>query len=249
MHKFFTPRELIQENIALIKGDDVKHIYKVLRIKEGEKVIINDLNGIEYLGEMLEVNKMEAKVSILERLEVNNESPIEVHLFQGMPKATKMDLIVQKGVELGITSISPIITQRVDVKLKGEFKKLERLKKIALEASKQCKRTIIPKINEPLEWTDFINKIGNMDLVIVPYENKQGYGIRNVINSLNGLNIKKIAVVIGPEGGFEEDEIKELEEKGAHIVTLGPRILRTETAGFTATTILQYELGDLGGKE
>lgn len=249
MHKFFTPRELIQENIALIKGDDVKHIYKVLRIKEGEKVIINDLNGVEYLGEMLEVNKMEAKVSILERLEVNNESPIEVHLFQGMPKATKMDLIVQKGVELGMTSISPIITQRVDVKLKGEFKKLERLKKIALEASKQCKRTIIPKINEPLEWTDFINKIGSMDLVIVPYENKQGYGIRNVINSLNGFDIKKIAVVIGPEGGFEEDEIKELEEKGAHIVTLGPRILRTETAGFTATTILQYELGDLGGKE
>lgn len=249
MHKFFTPKQLIEEDIALIQGDDVKHIYKVLRLQKGEKVIINDLEGTEYLGEILETSKTEVKVNIIEKNEKNNESDLQIYLFQGMPKATKMDLIVQKGVELGMTQITPIITSRVDVKLRGEFKKLERLNKIALEASKQSKRSVVPKVLEPLEWAEFAREIESMDLVVVPYENQEGFGIRNMIKKIDNNKIKKVAVVIGPEGGFEDSEIDELELLGAHIVTLGPRILRTETAGFTATAILQYELGDVGGKE
>lgn len=247
MHKFFTPANLFTDTHATIEGEDVKHIYKVLRIEAGEKVVINNLEGKEFLGQVEEVNKKEVIIKILEPMETNNESPLNIYLFQGLPKAAKMDLIVQKGTELGTKEIIPVVTERVDVKLKGEFKKLDRLQRIALEACKQSKRTMIPKVNEPIEFNEMIEKIKNMDLVVVPYENATGYGIRNMMREINPLNIKNIAIVIGPEGGFEEFEIEDLRDKGAHIVTLGPRILRTETAGFTCATLLQYELGDVGG--
>ena len=247
MHKFFTPANLFTDTHATIEGEDVKHIYKVLRIETGEKVVINNLEGKEFLGQVEEVNKKEVIVKILEPMETNNESPLNIYLFQGLPKATKMDLIVQKGTELGIKEIIPIITERVDVKLKGEFKKLDRLQRIALEACKQSKRTMIPKVNEPIEFKEMIEKIKSMDLVVVPYENATGYRIRNMMKEMNPLNIRNIAIIIGPEGGFEEFEIENLRDKGAHIVTLGPRILRTETAGFTCASLLQYELGDVGG--
>lgn len=248
MHKFFTPSDLFSDTHATIVGDDVKHIYKVLRIEIGEKVIINNLQGIEYLGEIEELNKQQVSVKLLQRLEINNESPLEIYLFQGLPKAAKMDLIVQKGTELGIRQVIPTITSRVDVKLKGEFKKLDRLQRIALEACKQCKRTLIPEIKEPVEFKEMTDILTEMDLVVVPYENAEGYGIRNVIGEINSCRIKKVAIIVGPEGGFEEEEIEELRSKGAYIITLGPRILRTETAGFVCASLLQYELGDIGGK-
>lgn len=247
MHKFFTPMELFTDTHATIVGEDVKHIYRVLRVTQGEKVIVNNLNGQEFLGEVEEVNKQEVLIKILEKLDINNESNINITLFQGLPKATKMDLIVQKCVELGISKIVPTITHRVDIKLKGEFKKLDRLNKIAQEASKQSKRTIIPKVESPIEFNEALKEMENLDLIVVPYENATGFGIKSMINKLNIENIKTIGIMIGPEGGFEEEEIELLKSKKANIVTLGPRILRTETAGFTCTAILQYELGDVGG--
>lgn len=251
MHKFFVPSNNLNSIEAIISGDDVKHIYKVLRLEKGEKVIINNCNGEEYLGEITLVNKTEVKVSIIEKLEVNNESNIKIYLFQGLPKAQKMDLIVQKGTELGITQFIPTITERVDVKLKGEFKKLDRLNRIALEAAKQSKRTTIPSVNEPILFEEVINKIKEMDLFLVPYENAENYGVKSLIKELssNGTlhKIKKVGIMIGPEGGFENKEIETLKDNGAYIITLGSRILRTETAGFTATSLIQYELGDLGG--
>lgn len=248
MHKFFTPKELFTDTHAVITGDDVKHIYKVLRVTKGEKVAINNLCGEEFLGEIDEVNKQEVIVKIIEKLDTNNESELKVHLFQGMPKATKMDLIVQKGVELGISEFIPVITDRVDVKLKGEFKKLDRLNKISLEASKQSKRSHIAKVVEPIEFSKALEEMKKFDIVVVPYENATGYGIRSMVKTIDAKSIKTAAIMIGPEGGFEESEIQKLKDIGAHIVTLGPRILRTETAGFTCSTLLQYELGDLGGK-
>ena len=247
MHKFFTPAELFTDTHAVIRGDDVKHIYKVLRVTKGEKVAINNLCGEEFLGEIEEVNKQEVIVKIIEKFDTNNESNLEIYLFQGMPKASKMDLIVQKGVELGIKEFIPVITSRVDVKLKGEFKKLDRLNKIALEASKQSKRSHIAKILEPINFEEALNSMKEMDLIVVPYENATGYGVKSMAKVIGDKDIRKIAVVIGPEGGFEEEEIEMLKNIGAHIVTLGPRILRTETAGFTCSSLLQYEFGDLGG--
>ena len=163
-----------------------------------------------------------------------------------------MDLIVQKGTELGINEFIPTITDRVDVKLKGEFKKLDRLNRIALEASKQSKRSIIPKVKEVINFEEAMLNLENMDLVIVPYENAENFGVKTLMKKLREEKedlsyIHNVGIVIGPEGGFEEDEIKELSNRGAYIVTLGRRILRTETAGFTATALIQYELSDLGG--
>lgn len=252
MHKFFTSKDLINGDIAKIIGDDVKHIYKVLRLEEGEEVIINDSEGNEYLAKINSITKQEVALDIDQKLDINNESDIKIYLYQGLPKAQKMDLIVQKGTELGVTQFIPTITHRVDVKLKGDFKKLDRLNRIALEAAKQSKRTIVPKVTEPIEFEEAIEKIMDLDLVIVPYENAEGFGIKTLISDLKNNkvlldDIKTIGIFVGPEGGIEEDEIMKLKEKGAYIVTLGSRILRTETAGFVASSLIQYELGDLGG--
>lgn len=252
MHKFFTSQNNITETQGIILGDDVKHIYKVLRLNEGEKVVLNDCEGTEYLGKINTITKSEVVVDIIEKLDINNESRVKIHLYQGLPKGQKMDLIVQKGTELGIYKFIPTITSRVDVKLKGEFKKLDRLNRIALEASKQSKRSIIPKVNEVVNFQEALNELRNMDLVLVPYENAENFGIKTLMKKLKDEkvdldSIKNIGIVIGPEGGFEEEEIETLKEQGAYIITLGNRILRTETAGFTATALVQYELSDLGG--
>lgn len=252
MHKFFTEPYNISEDKGVIVGDDVKHIYKVLRLNEGEEVVLNNCQGTEYLGKINSINKNEVIVDIIEKLDTNNESDIKIHLFQGLPKGQKMDLIVQKGTELGINEFIPTITQRVDVKLKGEFKKLDRLNRIALEASKQSKRSIIPKVKEVVNFYEAMLQLNDMDLVLVPYENAENFGIKTLMRQLREENadlsyIHNVGIVIGPEGGFEEEEITALSKQGAYIVTLGKRILRTETAGFTATALIQYELSDLGG--
>ncbi|GEP63098.1 ribosomal RNA small subunit methyltransferase E [Clostridium beijerinckii] len=253
MHKFFTEPHNISETEGRILGDDVKHIYKVLRLSEGEEVVLNNCEGIEYLGEIETITKSEVIVKIIKRLDINNESKVKVHLFQGLPKGQKMDLIVQKGTELGVSEFIPVTTARVDVKLKGEFKKLDRLNRIALEACKQSKRSVIPQVKEVIDFNEAINELKKMDLIIVPYENAEDFGIKTLVRKLERDNvdldtINNVGILIGPEGGFEESEIDDLKEQGAYIVTLGNRILRTETAGFTATALIQYELGDLGGK-
>ena len=251
MHKFFTPKELINENTAKIIGEDVKHIIKVLRIEAGEKVVLNDCQGTEYLAVISSTSKQEVEFEILEKLDINNESPVKIHLYQGLPKAQKMDLIVQKGTELGISDFIPVMTSRVDVKLKGEFKKLDRLNRIALEAAKQSKRSIIPKVLEPITFNEVLKKVEEMDLFLVPYENAENFGLNGVLKVLKEENkidnIKNIGIIVGPEGGFEKEEIEALKEEGAYIITLGNRILRTETAGFVLASLLQYEFGDLGG--
>lgn len=258
MHKFFVPKNNIDDNKAIIEGEDVKHIYKVLRLQVGDKVSVNNSEGKEYIGEITFIDKKVVNINLLKENPINNESPIDVYLFQGMPKSTKMDLIVQKNTELGVKTITPIITERVVVKTDfndiNEFKKVEEFNKkiirwnrIALEASKQSKRSLIPQINVPIEFDNLLEELKNMDLVVVPYENEEGYGIKKLVKTIDKVNINKVAIVIGPEGGFEESEILKLKEIGANIVTLGPRILRTETAGFTCLSLIMYELGDLGG--
>lgn len=251
MHKFFTPKENFIDKQAKILGDDVKHLYKVLRLNEGDKIVLNNCNGEEFLANIRTITKQEVIVDIEEKLEINNESEVKIYLFQGLPKAQKMDLIVQKGTELGVTKFIPTLTERVDIKLKGEFKKLDRLNRIALEAAKQSKRTIIPTVSEPISFEDALTNMKALDLVIVPYENAENFGIKTLFNdeNIDISKIKTVGILVGPEGGFELSEINKLKENGAYIVTLGSRILRTETAGFVATSLVQYELGDLGGNK
>lgn len=250
MHKFFVNIDKIYDNKAIIEGDDVKHIYKVLRLKEGETVNINNCNGEEFLGTIESISKTKVEVKLSNKLEINNESPIDIYLYQGFPKSTKMDLIVQKCTELGVKEITPVITERVISALgdiKKDNKKVERWNRIAFEACKQSKRTLIPIINDSIEFVELLDNLEEMDLIVVAYENAENYGIKQMIRDID-KQVKKIAVIIGPEGGFEEEEISKLKNLGAYIVTLGPRILRTETAGFTCVSLLMYELGDLGGE-
>ncbi|MBD7914002.1 16S rRNA (uracil(1498)-N(3))-methyltransferase [Clostridium sp. Sa3CUN1] len=251
MHKFFTPKENFIEKTAKILGDDVKHLYKVLRLNEGDKIILNNCDGEEFLANIRTISKQEVIVDIEEKLDINNESEVKIYLFQGLPKAQKMDLIVQKGTELGITEFIPTLTERVDIKLKGDFKKLDRLNRIALEAAKQSKRTVIPKVTEPISFDDALNRLKELDLAVVPYENAENFGIKTLFSDekIDTSKIKTVGILVGPEGGFELSEINKLKENGAYIVTLGSRILRTETAGFVATSLIQYELGDLGGSK
>lgn len=249
MHKFFVPPENFGLDEAVIIGDDVKHIYKVLRLGKGEKISINNLNGKEFIGEIVNLTKEKVTVKILEQLDAICESNINIHLYQGMPKASKMDGIVQKGTELGVNKIIPLWTKRVIIR-RGEASqsKVDRWKKIAIESCKQCKRNTIPTIEQGIDMKELYLRLKSYDLIIVPYENSEDSGIKAVKEKLNEKEIKNIAIIIGPEGGFETDEIEKLKALRGEIVTLGRRILRTETAGVIASAIIQYEFGDLGGE-
>jgi 16S rRNA (uracil1498-N3)-methyltransferase len=177
------------------------------------------------------------------------ESPVKVDLYQGIPKSTKMDLIVQKCVELGVNRVFPVDTERVIVKAseeKGFSNKILRWQRIAEEAAKQSARGKVPDIESSVSFNIVLEKIKGYDLCIIPYEKENSTGLKHILRGKN--NIKNAAVIIGPEGGFTENEVRKAEESGAIPVTLGPRILRTETAGFISLAIILYELGDMGGE-
>lgn len=244
MHKFFT--EELDDVIAYIRGDDHKHLSRVLRLKEQDEILINDLKGQDFLGRIESIGKNETTVELREKVARSNESPLNVTLFQGLPKAGKMDLIVQKCTELGVQRIIPVVTERVVVKNSSEFKKLDRLKRICLEAAKQSKRSALPEITEPIGFSELLMEMKKLDVLVVPYENQEEYGFLTLKKELS--SITSMGVFVGPEGGFTEKEIELLKDRGAKILTLGNRILRTETAGFTAVAMAQLLYGDMGGK-
>ena len=244
MHKFFT--EELDDVFAYIRGDDHKHLSRVLRLKEQDEILINDLKGQDYLGRIETIDKNETKVELREKVPESNESSLKLTLFQGLPKAGKMDLIVQKCTELGVQRIVPVVTERVVVKNSSEFKKLDRLKRICLEAAKQSKRSALPEITEPMSFAELLMEMKKLDVFVVPYENQEEYGFLTLKKEL--ANISSMGIFVGPEGGFTEKEIDLLKDKGAKILTLGNRILRTEPAGFTAVAMAQLLFGDMGGK-
>ncbi len=246
MHRFFVDKENIQDDKIMVIGDDVKHIKNVLRLMEGDIISLCDKLGTDYTAEISDLSKEKIICRILERKVSETEPPIEVILYQGIPKSTKMDLIIQKNTELGVSKIIPVITDRTVVKIqdrKKEEKKLERWNKVTEEAAKQSKRGIVPEVYQILTFEEMLKALKNDGLIIVPYENEENIGIKEVLKSETS---KKINIVIGPEGGFEQKEIESLKAIGSKIVSLGPRILRTETAGFITSAIVLYELGDLG---
>ncbi len=244
MHKFFT--EAIASGDAVITGEDVRHAWKVLRLKIGDRVLVNDLAGQDYLGEIRLIDKSQVVVRLLETSAVSNESPLAVTIYQGLPKGQKMDLIAQKLTELGAHRLVPVITRRVVPEVRNDYRKLDRLRRIVLEASKQARRSRIMEVAEPKELSDLTDELSQLDLVLVPYEEMTGQGIAALEPRIRAA--ASIGVIVGPEGGFEPEEIAALRSRGAEIITLGPRILRTETCALTVTSILQYLAGDLTGE-
>lgn len=243
MHHFFTDPSQVQGDKIEIEGTDVNHIKNVLRMKIGEKVQISDQSGKNYSCELEAFEAGKVRFQILEERESENELPSRIYLFQGLPKSDKMEWIVQKAVELGVYEVIPVATHRAVVKLdeKKAVKKIARWNAIAEGAAKQSGRDVIPCVKEVMSLENALSYAASLDLILMPYEDAEGMEkTRRVIGQIKPG--QSIGIFIGPEGGFEETEVQKAQKSGAVPVTLGKRILRTETAGLTVLSILMYHL-------
>ena len=248
MPRFFVKSEQIAQETISIIGEDVKHIKNVLRKISGDIIeICNEENGKAYECEIEKIEEETIISKIIKELEFK-ENQIKVDIYQGLPKADKMELIIQKSVELGVNAIIPVEMKRCVVKLdsKSADKKIERWQKIAESAAKQSGRNTIPEIKSLIKVEDIIKLNKQYDSIIVCYENETNNTIKKELLQLKETlqrsgNIN-IAVVIGPEGGLEEKDVESLKQNQAKIVTLGNRILRTETVALNVLSIIMYEL-------
>lgn len=250
MDRFFVKKDNInlQDNTCFIEGEDVKHISKVLRYKVGQELEICDNDNNEYICEISNIDKDMVNLNIIEKVNIKRESDLKIKLYQGLPKGPKMEMILQKLTEVGVDEIILVQTKRSVSKVddKKEDKKIERWERIIYEASKQSKRGKIPKLKGILSFNEALEDMKSNDFNIVPYENER---TRSIKQTIKGLDINNMGIFVGPEGGFDEKEIEEIERINGYSVSLGPRILRTETASVVASSIVLYELSDLGGIE
>ena len=278
MSKFFVdPSAVSGAHIYMENKDDLHHLRKVLRARPGMELDISDGDCWEYKTVLEELTEDCATLKILDKQKFATEPSTRVTLYQGVPKASKMETVIQKTVEMGVDTIVPVFMERTVVVEKGNFgKKLDRWNKIAAEAVKQCKRGIIPSVTESYDFDRMLDELPNYDLIICPYENEDGLSIKDFLREAPapadagsagraprpgrpaaasahpeqksagpaepGPQARRVALVIGPEGGFSDGEIARLKAAGAATVTLGKTILRTETAGMAALAMIMYEL-------
>ncbi|MBE7035188.1 MAG: 16S rRNA (uracil(1498)-N(3))-methyltransferase [Ruminococcaceae bacterium] len=243
MSKFFIEKSQIKDNKACIVGDDVAHLVKVLRVQTGDKLLLCDGDGTDFETKVSSVSKEQVVVDILDSHPSQTEPTTEVTLYQGLPKQGKMEWIIEKCTEMGISRIVPVQMERSVVRLSAEQaeKKQQRWAKTAEAAAKQCGRGKIPEVCVPVALSS-LKREALPEFLLLPYEAEKSHTMQE---ALQENRAKSVGIFIGPEGGFAEKEVLFLQELGAKCVTLGPRILRTETAGLAALTILLYEWGDL----
>jgi len=244
MFRYFCTDDNIKNNKVTVEGGDAKHLKTILRAQPGDKISVVT-ESKEYIAEIESINKEDLICTLVEETVTNNETKINITLCQGIPKQTKMETIIQQNVELGVKRFIPLITERTVVKLNEknrEQKKLDRWQKIAKESAKQSKRNIIPEVNDIMTVKELIEKLKTEDaMVIVPYELEDVKLLKDVLQEPK----QNYYIIIGPEGGFDINEIEMLQEIGAHIVTLGKRILRTETAGVVTSAIIIYACNEM----
>ena len=244
MYQFFVEPTQIQDKKIIITGKDFNHIKNVLRMKPGEELSVsNGIDGKEYRGIIEEFSEDEVICTLAFVKEDGVELPSKVYLYQGLPKADKMELIIQKAVELGVYEIIPVATKRAVVKLdeKKSKSKIARWQAISEAAAKQSKRAIVPNVAEVLSFKEALKDCQKADIKVIPYELAEGMDrTKEIISSLKPG--QDVAIFIGPEGGFDDGEIENAIETGVVPVTLGKRILRTETAGFTILSWIMYQL-------
>lgn len=243
MHHFFvTPQQISGDKIR-IEGGDVNHMKNVLRMKLHEKAEISDGESRTYLCEVEAYEEDVAILHILEEMEADTEPASKLYLFQGLPKSDKMELIVQKAVELGVYQVIPVAMKRSVVRLddKKAAKKAERWNSIAESAAKQAGRSRIPEVTMPLSYNEALKMAEELDVTLLPYELAGGMEVtREVIRQIKSG--QSVGIFIGPEGGFEPEEVDAAVSMGAKVITLGRRILRTETAGLATLAVLMFEL-------
>ncbi|MFI3174420.1 MAG: 16S rRNA (uracil(1498)-N(3))-methyltransferase [Bacillota bacterium] len=245
MPKFFVDPPYVHEKTIEITGDDAKHIANVLRCQVGEELVLCDGSGYDYfckIADISDITKLIVTADILDKRKSETEPDTKIVLFQGLPKADKMELIIQKAVELGVDTIVPVSTERTIVKLdKKENKKIERWQKIAEAAAKQSFRGKIPEIHtKVLSMKEALSMAKSYNHILIPYEKEETTKLKDVIPKMK--HGESIGIFIGPEGGFSESEIDQAMSNNAVPVTLGKRILRTETAGMMVIGILLHEL-------
>lgn len=245
MSRFFAkPSDIEGKYIYLRDKSDLHHMKKVLRLSIGDEIDVSDGEVWEYRTRLEEMDNEEAVLLILDKQKFAREPKLEITLYQGIPKASKMESIIQKSVELGVYAIVPVFMERTVIVDKGNFsKKLHRWQKISDEAVKQCKRGVIPEVREPLAFLQMVKELPEYDLVLFPYENEDNVTIKDCLRALREEEKpKSVAIIIGPEGGFSKGEAESLDEANTKRVSLGKTILRTETAGPTAIAMTMYEL-------
>ena len=246
MYQFFVETDQIDVagKSVIIRGADVNHIKNVLRMRPGEEVAVsNGIDGREYRCGILALEEDCVRLELRFIKEDGVELPAKIYLFQGLPKADKMELIIQKAVELGAFQVIPVAMKRCVVKLdeKKADSKIKRWQGIAEAAAKQSKRGVIPTVAPVMSYAQAVKMASEMDLKLVPYELAEGMEqTKQLIESVKPG--QRIAIFIGPEGGFDPEEIRTATEAGIQPITLGKRILRTETAGFTTIAWLMYQL-------
>ena len=244
MSRFFVdPANIKEKSIVIDSKEDIKHLAKVLRLKPGDEIEVSDGNEWEYTAVISDITNDAVTADITDKQAFAREPVLDVTLFQGIPKQTKMDSIVQKTVELGVKRIVPVFMDRTVAVDKGKSdRKVQRWQKIASESVKQCRRGVIPQVAEPVSFDEAVEEMTACDLIVFPYENEKDMTIKNLLRSKAGTETNSVAVIIGPEGGFSDAEAEKITAAGGRPVSLGKTILRTETAGPAALAMIMYEL-------
>ncbi len=241
MANFFVDKADIDGGLARIAGDEATHILRVLRMKEGDALTLCDGDGMFYDAVISSVGKNQVEADIKSVRPAPTEPNVKITLFQAIPKNPKLEFIIQKAAEIGVCRIVPVNTARIVAKLEKE-NKLQRLQKIAAEAAKQSRRGIIPEVCAPADFKDAVKMAAELDMALIPYEEESNLAAKDF---LRGKKAGSVGVFIGPEGGFEESEVKFAKQNGVTPVSLGPRILRTETAGLVTAALVLYEAGEM----
>lgn len=249
MRRFFTEPENVNRVEKEVKiYEDASHITKVLRMSVGDEILVFDGTGYEYKSRLTRIDKECCVAEILTESISLLEPKVKVTIYQGIPKSGKMEGIIQKSVELGVYEIVPVTTDRCVSKLDGGKKQVEKLKrwnKVAVEAAKQCGRGILPHVAEPLSFSEAVSEMQNSDLAVMPYEMLGHSGVASLRRALQSKAYENVAVLIGPEGGFSDGEVRLAEEKNILMVGLGKRILRTETVSSAVLSAIMYEASEM----
>ena len=242
MHCFYVERPV--DGVAVLPAEEAKHAARVLRLQPGAEICAMDGAGGRFRAEIAEISGDTVRARIVEPLD-SHEPPVRITVYEGVPKADKLDFIAQKLTELGASALIPVKMERCVVKLDDKDGKMrrERLEKIAREAAKQCNRALPPAVSLPLTWKQALSEMAKHDLLLIPWEDARGTRLKDVFAERPGA--KDIGIVIGPEGGMSAAEVDAMLTLGARTVTLGPRILRTETAAVVSAALAMQLWGDM----
>lgn len=263
MQRYFVHADQFQKDHVILDGEDAHHLIRVMRAREGERLIVSDGNKREVIAEIIQIEQDRVITRMIDELAMDKEPAVHVTIAQSLPKGDKMEMVIQKGTEIGAVRFIPFVSDRTIVQYdeRREAKRLDRWRKIAKEAAEQAQRNRVPEVDAVLSWNEMLQRTEQYDLALICYEQVQDtQGLRpilrrfrNQLGSVNDLrllpNPPSILLIVGPEGGFTEREAQEAVRAGAHLTGLGNRILRTETAALVGLSCMMYEFDEMGYEE